>query len=81
MPNEILPKVNAISGLGFTGLVVVLAIPKLKKLVFGNGTEIQELKDNHLHTINETLERIEKKLETINDNIIWLKAKQNGDNS
>ena len=79
MPQEILSIVNAISGLGFTGLVVVLAVPRLKKIVFGNG-EIKELKDNHLHTINETLKRIEEKLETINENVIWLKAKSNGNN-
>ena len=55
--------------------------PLLKRLGLGNGKpskveeKIDDLGTNHLHTISETLKRIEEKLETINDNVIWLKAK------
>lgn len=71
----------------FIGLLVVLAIPKLRNKIFGNGGEVEQklnvLETNHLHTINETLERIERKmekLEEINEGIIYIKAKINGYN-
>ena len=61
MPNEILPIVNAISGLGFTGLMIVLAVPKLKKMVFGNGNgEIRKVTENHLPHLEEKMDEIIK---------------------
>lgn len=63
--------------------------PLLRRLGLGNEKnegkkvekELESLKTNHLHTIGETLERIERRLEKldeISEGIIWLKAKING---
>ena len=67
MPNEILPIVNAISGLGFTGLVLVLAIPKLKRMVFGNGNGTRAITENHLPHLEQKMDKI---IEILNEQSI-----------
>ena len=69
-------------------LAVIIILDKfgiLNKLPFmknGNGKGVKEkldlLETNHLHTINETLQRIERKLEEMGENILIIKTKQNG---
>ena len=52
-------------------LVIILLLVKSKK-------SVTDLKENHLSCmpeINETLKRIENKLEVIGDNITYIKAK------
>ena len=67
MPNEVLTIVNAVSGLGFTGLVIVLAIPKLKRLVFGNGNGAKEITENHLPHLEQKMDKI---IEILNEQSI-----------
>lgn len=43
------------------------------------GERLDVIEDNHLHTIAETLNRIENKLDKMNDYLIFIKAKINGD--
>ena len=67
MINEILQIGGAITNAGgsaaFMGLLVVLAFPKLKRRVFGNGNndikkEIDNLKENHLHDVDNKLDKL-----------------------
>ena len=58
MPQEISQIVSAISGLGFTGLMIVLAVPRLKRMVFGNGTK--EITTNHLPHLEQKMDDIIK---------------------
>ena len=67
MPQEILPIVNAISGLGFTGLVLVLAVPKLKKMIFGKGNGTKEITTNHLPHLEQKMDKI---IEILNEQSI-----------
>ena len=71
---DILPIVNAVSGLGFTGLVIVLAVPKLKKMIFGNGNGTKEITTNHLPHLEQKMdsgfERLDKKVDTKFDFVV-----------
>ena len=57
---ELFNFIDLISSMGFTGLLIILAIPKLRKRIFGNGNgaELKEIKENHLHDIAQKLDRI-----------------------
>ena len=67
-PNLIVNTIQMVQDIGFVGLLIVLAIPKLRKLIFNgeNGNkEIGQLKDqlnalenNHLHEITAKLDRL-----------------------
>ena len=65
-----------------TGLLDYLL--KLKKNGNGSGKlqeideKIELLSNNHLHETNETLLRIERRLEDIAENTIYIKARING---
>jgi len=88
--NEITTLIDFIQNIGFVGLLIILAIPSLRKKIFnGEGKIITDIRDNHLHEIKEILKetkddqkschiRIEEKLEDIKEHLIYLKAKQNG---
>ena len=55
-------------------LIIILQLVKNKK-------EVKDLKENHMSCFPEMIEslkRIESKLETINDNTTFIKAKING---
>ena len=43
----------------------------------GISEKLEKIEKNDLHTINETLLRIEKKLEEVHENTIIIKTKQN----
>ena len=43
----------------------------------GVSAQLDKIEKNDLHTINETLLRIEKKLEEVHENTIIIKTKQN----
>ena len=55
---EIFTIIDLISKAGFTGLLVVLAIPKLRKIVFGNGNGIGKLTNNHFPHLEQKLDKI-----------------------
>ena len=82
--NELFTISDVLTRIGSTaflvGVLVVLSVPSLKRKVFGNGTakEFEKLRGNDLHEINETLKRIENRMEEMHDNIIFIKAKTNG---
>lgn len=67
---------NSLSPLGLAGLLGFI----IWKLV-QSGRSLDAVKENHLHPLPEmvaTLERIEKLMQTMNDNIIYIKARVNG---
>ena len=41
---------------------------------------VGKIGSNHLHEISETLKRIEDKMDRINENIVYIKARVNGKN-
>ena len=74
---------------------VVIALQKsgidvigfIQKLLRKNGDDktalaakLDEIENNHLHTINETLLRIEKKLEEVHENTVIIRTKQKNGN-
>lgn len=62
MEQLIAPTLDFIQSVGFIGLLIILAVPKLRKLIFngGNGAEkrIKHLEENHLHEIAEKLDKL-----------------------
>lgn len=58
MEQEIFTIVDAISKLGFTGLLVVLAVPKLRKTIFGNGNGVTKLTENHFPHLENKMDKI-----------------------
>ena len=70
----------AVVTLGGTFLALVksghIQIGKVKEN--GVSAKLEEISDNHLHSIAESLGRIEKLLGEIHENTIIIKTKQNG---
>ena len=67
--SDIINYIDVIQKIGFVGLLIILAFPVLRKKFLGNGNgkELKEIKDNHLHNI-------EKKLDILinqNEKILW----------
>jgi len=59
--DEITAIIEIVQNIGFVGLLVVLAIPKLRRLVFngnGNSKELKEIRENHLEHIATKLDKI-----------------------
>jgi len=61
--NEITGLIEIIQNAGFIGLLIVLAIPKLRRSIFGtngNGSskELKDIKENHLHDIANKLDTL-----------------------
>jgi len=62
--------ITYIEGIGFVGLLVILAIPKIRKWAGfsnGNGSKevlkaLEEIKENHLHDLGERMTKIETQL-------------------
>lgn len=67
---------NSLSPLGLAGLLGFI----IYKLI-QNDKSLETVKYNHLHPLPEmaaSLERIEKLMQTLNDNVIYIKARVNG---
>ena len=68
-PNDIVTIIDFVQSIGFTGLLIVLAIPKLRRFFFnGNGVEkdIKAIKENHLHDIAEKQDKLlEQQVESL----------------
>ena len=71
----IIPIIDIVQGGGFVSLLIILAIPRLRKMVFnGNGTSnikadiIKEIETNHFHSVNEKLDGLNDTLKDIRDN-------------
>lgn len=91
MPEGLVSIINLIQDGGFITLLIILAVPRLRKKIFNGedktiNTKLDLIESNHLHAISETLKRIEtiiredhirqdNKIENINEALIWLKAK------
>lgn len=74
MIEEITTTIDAIQGIGFVGLLIILAIPALRKKVFnGNGEykdledKISSLQDNHLHDLSNKIDELMKEERQGND--------------
>ena len=81
MPPELLSLISSGEvGVGFVGLILVVLSFFFGKRRNGNGQKeiMEDLRDNHLHNIANTLERIDRKLDKLNDGIIWIRSKLNG---
>ena len=80
MQDIIITLLGAIVTLGGTFLALVKSGHIQIGKVNGNNVKsvLENIETNHLHTIAQTLERIEKKLEDMHENIIIIKTKQNG---
>jgi len=53
--------VEWVSSLGFVGVLIVLAIPRLKNKLFNggdNGKALKEIKENHLHDMTAKLDKL-----------------------
>lgn len=75
MENQVIQIIDFIQNLGFTGLLIILAIPKLRKRIFnGNGHKdiksdiIKTIEENHFHLVNEKLDGLNETLRDIRDN-------------
>lgn len=91
MEQQIIEILNSAKWAGATIVFILYGLPPIlalidKKWVRGNfSSQVEEdlalIKDNHLHTISNTLERIETKLgklDDIKEGIIYIKARLNG---
>ena len=67
MVEEVKGLIDFVQTIGFTGLLIVLAIPRLRSLVFGNGTE--DLKKYYNHSLTEKLDGMGKKLDKVNSHL------------
>jgi len=71
--NELLNIVNEFDAFAVIGLALVVVL-----IVLRSGRNVRDIKDNHLGEIVSALNRIEEKLEKMNDGIIWIKSRMNG---
>jgi hypothetical protein len=74
---EMLNVLNSLQPLGVIGLLAVVIF-----LLVKNRSEVAEIGDNHLHdlpAVVASLGRMEGLLQSINNNIIYLKAKAGDD--
>ena len=85
----IVSALSDISAIGVAALSLIVVFFYLRKTKNGQsfGPRLDEVADNHLHEISETLKRIEinQRTMTANQNTIinsltWVKAKMNGKN-
>ena len=74
--NDLQPFLN-LTPLGVAGLALGILFYYIRR---GNNTnkKIDSLSNNHLHEIKESLQRMEGTLNRMSDNIIFIKAKING---
>ena len=74
--NDLQPFLN-LTPLGVAGLALGILFYYIRR---GNNTnkKIDNLSTNHLHEIKESLQRMEGTLNRMSDNIIFIKAKING---
>ena len=71
---------------GFVGILIILSVPKLRNLIFNGNISTDEVAEkvvgNHLHEelagIEKGINRIADKLDNIHEDIIYIKARQNG---
>ena len=78
MENQAIQIIDIIQSIGFTGLLIILVVPKLKRKVFGNGNGngttqikndiIKTIEENHFHSVNEKLDGLNDTLKDIRDN-------------
>jgi len=71
--NELLNIVNEFDAFAVIGLALVVVL-----IVLRSNRNVKDIKDNHLGEIVSALNRIEEKLEKMNDCIIWMKSRMNG---
>ena len=83
--NEIIATyVDFFSEIGLLGLLIVLAIPKLRRFIFnGNGNEkaLKEIKDNHLHGIEKKLDKLietTQKGNATSDKVLFILEREHG---
>lgn len=60
--------VGFIQNIGFVGLLIVLAVPKLRKQIFGvtdNNTTFQHLEEYYNHNLTDFVTRISSKIEKL----------------
>ena len=79
MEQIIKPTIDFIQSIGFIGILIILAVPKLRKIVFGdNGNayqgQIDELK-KHAQVANDEMGKIQQDIEVIKNDIAWIKGK------
>ena len=78
---ELFSFIDLISKAGFTGLLIILALPKLRRKVFGNGNgngisehRIQDLEE-HAKIANEEMREIKEQLGRIETDVSFIKGK------
>ena len=78
---ELFSFIDLISKAGFTGLLIILALPKLRRKVFGNGNgnsisehRIQDLEGN-AKTANDEMRGIKERLGRIEKGVSFIKGK------
>ena len=69
---------KSLSPLAIIGLLttVILLLVKGRKDV---SAQVQNLGDNHLNDVTKALGRIEGLLQSMNDNVVWIRAKVGGE--
>ena len=73
----LLGTLNSLSPLGIIALlgVIIFMLVKGKGEVAG---KVDVLAENHLHDVGDSLRRIEALLQNVNDHIVYIRAKVNG---
>jgi len=54
--------ISFIQGLGFSGLLIILAVPRLRKLIFNGDTsglkeQIDNIGNNHVHEVGQKVDK------------------------
>ena len=78
MEQLIFTTVDWVQKIGMTGLLIILAIPKLKAKVFGNGNGYQgQINELHKHAeiSNNEVGKIKEDIAIIRTDIGWIKEK------
>lgn len=76
----LLELLNGFSPLGIIALLVVVLWYQSRNAVT-NAKHLSTIQENHLHPIpdmEDSLKRIETLLQSMNDNLIWVRARMNG---
>ena len=73
----IIELVNTLSPLGLSALlaIIIWMLVKGRKDVTA---QVANIGSNHLHEVNDSLQRIEALLRSMNDHVVWIRAKVNG---